>query len=252
MLTFEFKCEGVAGTFVQQVNIMAFAWLVLICETHVERSAIRGVFIFYLHGTLLKRRNKMILDFEFFLTSLALGVGLAMDAFSVSLANGLNEPCMKKTRMSMVASVFALFQFAMPLIGWLCVSTVAGFFKAFEKFIPWIALALLSFIGGKMIYEGITKKCVEEECSSVSLKLLFLQGVATSIDALSVGFTIADYSPLKAATSCLVIGAVTFVICFCGIAIGKTAGTKLADKAGILGGAILVFIGLEIFITNVF
>ena len=196
--------------------------------------------------------DNLMFNFEFFLTSLALGVGLAMDAFSVSLANGLNEPCMKKHRMCAVSGVFAFFQFAMPMIGWVCVSTIAHSFKVFEKYIPWIALLLLGYIGGKMIYEGINKKCSEEECEQISAKLLFVQGIATSIDALSVGFTISDYSTLKALVACLLIGTVTFFICFVGVAIGKKAGTKLADKAGILGGAILIFIGLEIFITNLF
>ena len=179
-----------------------------------------------------------------------LGIGLAMDAFSVSLANGLNEPNMKKGRMLGVAGIFALFQLAMPLIGWFCVSTIANIFCAFEKFIPWIALALLGFIGGKMLYEGIKGEDGEEEKAAVTFGALIVQGIATSIDALSVGFTISDYNPLEALLACLLIGIVTYFICFAGIAIGKRAGTKLAGKAGILGGAILIFIGLEIFITS--
>ena len=194
----------------------------------------------------------MTLSFEFFWTSILLGVGLAMDAFSVSLANGLNESCMKKRKMCAVAGIFALFQFAMPMIGWICVSTIAQYFKAFEKCIPWIALILLCYIGGKMLYEGIKSKDSVEEKPAVGLTALLVQGVATSIDALSVGFTIADYNCLEALLACLLIGVVTFFICFAGIAIGKKAGTKLAGKAGILGGAILIFIGLEIFITSWF
>ena len=194
----------------------------------------------------------MTLSFSFFFTSIMLGVGLAMDAFSVSLANGLNEPCMKTPRMGLMAGIFAAFQFAMPMIGWVCVSTVADYFKAFEKFIPWIALALLGYIGGKMLYEGI-KGGDECECKeSVALGALMVQGLATSIDALSVGFTIAHYNLAEALLACLLIGAVTFFICFAGIYIGKKAGTKLAGKAGILGGCILIFIGLEIFITSWF
>ena len=195
---------------------------------------------------------KMNFDFSFFFNSILLGIGLAMDAFSVSLANGLNEPLMKKRKMCGVAGVFSLFQFAMPMIGWICVSTIAQYFKAFEKFIPWIALALLGYIGGKMLYEGIKNKESEEEKPAVCFTALLVQGVATSIDALSVGFTIADYNWLEAALACLLIGVVTFLICFAGIVIGKKAGTKLAGKAGILGGAILIFIGLEIFITSWF
>lgn len=192
----------------------------------------------------------MNLSFSFFFTSIMLGAGLAMDAFSVSLANGLNEPKMKKGRMCGVAGIFSLFQLAMPMIGWVCVSTVARLFGAFEKCIPWIALILLGYIGGKMLYEGIVNKDSDEEKGATTLKALLVQGVATSIDALSVGFTISDYNALEALVSCVIIGAVTFFICYAGLFIGKKAGTKLAGKAGILGGAILVFIGLEIFITS--
>lgn len=192
----------------------------------------------------------MNIGFDFFFNSILLGAGLAMDAFSVSLANGLNEPKMKKLKMLGVSGVFSVFQFAMPMIGWVCISTIAQYFNAFQKLIPWIALALLGFIGGKMLYEGIVNKNSEEEKPAVGLSALLVQGVATSIDALSVGFTIADYSLSEALLSCFIIGAVTFVICFAGIAIGKKAGTALAGKAGILGGLILIFIGLEIFIKS--
>ena len=192
----------------------------------------------------------MNLGISFFVTSIMLGIGLAMDAFSVSLANGLNEPTMKKSRMFGVAGIFSGFQFAMPMIGWICVSTVARLFGAFEKFIPWVALILLGYIGGKMLYEGIKCKEAEEEKPIVGLKGLLVQGVATSIDALSVGFTISNYNLLEATLACLVIGVVTFFICYVGLGIGKKAGTKLAGKAGILGGVILIFIGLEIFITS--
>ncbi|MBQ7800609.1 MAG: manganese efflux pump [Oscillospiraceae bacterium] len=194
----------------------------------------------------------MHLSFTFFFNSILLGVGLAMDAFSVSLANGLNEPCMKKAKICGVAGVFSVFQFAMPMIGWICVTTIAQYFAVFEKCIPYIALILLGYIGGKMLYEGIKNKEACEEKTSVGLTALIVQGVATSIDALSVGFTIADYNLTEALLSCLLIGVVTFFICLAGIIIGKKAGTKLAGKAGILGGAILIFIGLEIFITSFF
>ena len=194
----------------------------------------------------------MNFGFSFFFNSILLGVGLAMDAFSVSLANGLNEPKMKSGKMLGVAGIFSLFQFAMPMIGWICVSTIAQYFTAFEKLIPWIALILLGYIGGKMLYDGIKNKDEGEEKPAVGFSALIVQGIATSIDALSVGFTIADYNLIQALIACLLIGVVTFFICFAGIAIGKKAGTKLAGKAGILGGAILIFIGLEIFITSWF
>ncbi|MBQ7296159.1 MAG: manganese efflux pump [Clostridia bacterium] len=197
----------------------------------------------------------MTWDFMFFFNSVLLGAGLAMDAFSVSLANGLNEPKMKKGRLLSMAGVFAFFQFMMPMLGWVCVHTLAKYFSAFEKFIPWIALILLCFIGGKMLIEGIkSKDCQSEECQQkkAGFAALMLQGVATSIDALSVGFTIAEYDALHAFVSCLVIAVVTFSICTGGLIIGKKFGTKLAGKAGILGGAILIFIGIEIFVTNLF
>ena len=190
-------------------------------------------------------------NFMFFFNSILLGIGLAMDAFSVSLANGLHEPCMKKRKICLVAGTFSLFQFLMPMIGWVCVHTFLQYFKAFEKLIPWIALALLSFIGGKMLYEGIRCKGEEECCGGVGFVALLVQGVATSIDALSVGFTIAEHTTLQALVACLLIGFVTFFICVGGLLIGKKFGTVLAGKASILGGAILIIIGLEIFITGI-
>lgn len=186
----------------------------------------------------------------FFVSNILLGVGLAMDAFSVSLANGLNEPNMKKRKMCGVAGTFAFFQAFMPLTGWICVHTIVRYFSAFEKLIPWIALALLGYIGGKMLYEGIKGEDEETEKQGVGLWVLFIQGIATSIDALSVGFVIADYDFISALVAALVIAAVTFVICLVGLYIGRKAGTKLAGKAGILGGVILIFIGLEIFISS--
>lgn len=193
----------------------------------------------------------MKLDFLFFFRSILLGAGLAMDAFSVSLANGLNEPKMKKRRMCLIAGIFAFFQFAMPMIGWYCVSTIADYFTAFEAFIPWIALILLGYIGGSMLHEGIKHSEEDEGKSAVNFLGLLVQGVATSIDALSVGFTISDYDLLHAFLACVVIAVVTFIICMAGLFIGRKVGTKIAGKASILGGAILIFIGLEIFITGV-
>lgn len=192
------------------------------------------------------------MNFVFFFNSALLGAGLAMDAFSVSLANGLGEPQMRKRRMSAIAGVFSFFQFLMPMIGWVCVSTIAKQFAVFEKCIPWIALILLCYIGGKMLYDGFAKKEAAACGGAVCFGTLVMQGVATSIDALSVGFTIAEYSALMALLCCLVIAVVTFIICMAGLFIGKKFGTKLAGKASILGGAILIFIGLEIFLTGIF
>lgn len=195
----------------------------------------------------------MDFGFVFIFNSILLGVGLAMDAFSVSLANGLSEPNMKKRKMCGIAGVFALFQALMPMIGWVCVHTVVQYFEAFEAFIPWIALGLLLFIGGKMLIEGIKNHGEEEEENrGVGLGALMLQGIATSIDALSVGFTISEYDLLMAIFCALIIALVTFIICMVGLFIGRKFGTKLSNKASIFGGIILIFIGVEIFVTGVF
>lgn len=194
----------------------------------------------------------MAYNFMFFFNSILLGVGLAMDAFSVSLANGLNEPKMRKLKMCLVAFTFAFFQALMPLIGWVCVHTVVERFKAFEKFIPWIALLLLCYIGGSMILDGIKHKGDDAEKPKVGVVALLLQGIATSIDALSVGFTIANYDFLMACVSALIIALVTFVICTVGLIIGRKFGTKFSSKATIFGGIILVLIGIEIFVTGIF
>lgn len=190
------------------------------------------------------------MEFMFYVECLLLGVGLAMDAFSVSLANGLNEQKMGKGKMLSMAGVFAFFQGLMPLIGWICVHTILQHFKVFEKFIPWIALVLLVFIGGKMLLDGIFHK-EGDEPHRVGIAALLVQGIATSIDALSVGFTIAEYELLWASVAVLIIALVTFGICLGGIFIGKKFGTKLSNKATAFGGIILIAIGIEIFITGV-
>ena len=178
----------------------------------------------------------------FVFNSILLGVGLAMDAFSVSLANGLNEPGMHKKKMCAIAGTFGFFQALMPMTGWVCVHTIIEYFKMFEKFIPWIALILLLFIGGKMVKEGIQDGAEEAEKAKI----------ATSIDALSVGFTIAEYDFIMALACSLIIAVVTFVISFAGLILGKKFGTKFSNKATILGGAILIAIGIEIFVSGVF
>ena len=190
-------------------------------------------------------------NFVFFFNSILLGVGLAMDAFSVSLANGLNEPKMRRLKMALIAFVFATFQALMPLIGFFCVHTVVRQFQVFEKFIPYIALALLSYIGISMIIDSVKHKNEQEHNTKVGFLALLVQGIATSIDALSVGFTIADYDFLQALLCALIIALVTFVICICGVLIGRRFGTKLSNKATIFGGAILIFIGIEIFLTGI-
>ena len=198
----------------------------------------------------------------FFLNSALLGVGLAMDAFSVSLANGLHEPAMSGAKMCLIAGVFAFFQAFMPMTGWVCVHTILEMFQKLEMLIPWIALLLLAWIGGKMLLEGIrelrSRKTSGKEAGStddgaetaaLGIGALLVQGIATSIDALSVGFTIAEYGPGMAIVCSLIIAAVTFVVSFTGLKIGKRFGTRLSGSAGILGGLSLIGICLEIFLT---
>ena len=182
--------------------------------------------------------------------SILLGIALAMDAFSVSVTNGLNEPCMKKSRIFTIAGVFAGFQILMPLTGWLCVHAIAQQFEAFSKFIPWIALLLLLYIGGKMLIDGI-KGDEEEMISAVGFGALMLQGIATSIDALSTGFTIANYGFAPALCESIIIGVVTFALCIIGLLLGKKIGAWISGKAMIVGGLILIGIGVKIFLEGV-
>ena len=186
----------------------------------------------------------------FILNSILFGIGLAMDAFSVSIANGLHEPEMPMRRSLLIAGTFAVFQTVMPLLGWFCIHSIEEAFQAFQPFIPWIALGLLVYIGVKMILEGIHPK--EEEGTSLKGGALFIQGIATSIDALSVGFAIAEYTAVLAIVESVIIGVVTFGICMAGVRLGGKIGTKLSGKAPILGGIILILIGIEIFVTGVF
>ena len=191
-------------------------------------------------------------NFTFIFNSILLGAGLAMDAFSVAMADGIREPKMSGGKLCGIAGIFAFFQALMPLIGWVCIHTVVQYFEALQSWIPWIALGLLGYIGGKMLYEGIKSQSCPIVPSSLSLTVLLVQGIATSIDALSVGFTIASYQLLMALAAAAIIAVVTFVICVVGLFIGRKAGSCFSGKAGIIGGAILIFIGLEIFITGWF
>ena len=194
------------------------------------------------------------MSLELVITSALLGVGLAMDAFSVSLANGLADKDMRIGRMLVIAGTFAGFQFAMPMIGWVFVHIAESKLEWFSTPVPWIALLLLLYIGGKMLKEGIeeSRDPKGDEPEQVGAGDLIMQGIATSIDALSVGFTIAAYSLLQALSASFIIGVVTLFICLAGLRIGRKLGTVLAGKASILGGVILIGIGLEIWIRGVF
>lgn len=193
----------------------------------------------------------MELDFSFFAESVLLGVGLAMDAFSVSMANGLNAPKMKAWKMLGISGSFAFFQALMPMTGWIIVHTAVETFDIIEGIIPWVSLILLSIIGGKMVYEGIKGGDEDAEKLGLGLAALLAQDIATSIDALSVGFTIADYDVAMALIASLIIAVVTFAICTAGHVIGRKFGTRLSGKASVFGGVILILIGLEICISGI-
>lgn len=192
---------------------------------------------------------------QLILTSIALGVGLSMDACAVSMSNGLNEPQMKIGKALGIAGMFGFFQGLMPMAGWLCVSLVVESFSQFEPWIPYIALVLLVIIGGKMLFDGCKKDGKKDDVRKLTFVVLLLQAIATSIDALSTGFSLVDIAGSvwwKALLSAGIIALITFGICLGSVFLGRKFGTRLGKKAQILGGCILMAIGLEIFVTGVF
>lgn len=173
-----------------------------------------------------------------------------MDACAVSMTNTMNEPQMKKSKMALVAGTFGVFQCLMPLIGFFVGHAMLSLI---EKFIPWIALILLGIIGGKMIFEGIkNRKDIENKTGKIlKFPALLIQAIATSIDALSVGFTIANYTIAMALVCTAIVGVVTFFLSLAGLALGKKFGIKLGNEAQLVGGIILVLIGIEIFLKGI-
>lgn len=184
------------------------------------------------------------------------GVGLSMDASAVGMTNGLNEPKMRLTKILLIALFFGVFQGIMPLIGYFAGTLFA---EAVASVAPYVALVLLGFIGGKMIYEALKKKQEEEEPAdkNLSVSALTVQAIVTSIDALAVGISLLALSESGALkinifAACALIAACTFIISLAAVFIGKKFGAVLADKAELIGGIILVAIGLKIFIEGVF
>lgn len=183
---------------------------------------------------------------EIFLT----GIGLAMDAFAVSICKGIQMPKLKKLNVIIIAIFFGGFQMLMPLIGWLLGSQLVQYIGAFDH---WIAFALLAFIGGKMAIESF-KKDDDCECTGtedkLNIKELFLLAIATSIDALAVGITFSLYPDTNIVSSIAIIGAVTFIICSAGVVIGNKFGAKFKSKAELAGGIVLVGIGIKLLIEG--
>lgn len=178
--------------------------------------------------------------------------GLSMDAFAVSVSDGI---CYQKEKKKLILAAisFGVFQALMPLIGYFVGETFSQYVEAVDH---WIALVLLAFLGGKMLIEAIHElRHPEEECCAVAFtyKMIFTQSVATSIDALAAGVTLAvsfpTTNPLLAVS---LIGVTTAVCCLFGAFLGKKFGAMMKEKAAILGGVILIGIGLKIFIEHMF
>ena len=183
--------------------------------------------------------------------SMLLGTGLAMDAFSVSLANGLNEPRMGACRMGLIAGTFAAFQALMPMTGWSFVHIILQYSRFFERCLPWLALLLLVYIGWGMVREGLYNAAELGQKGGLALRMLLTQGGITSIDALSVGITIAEYGMSLALACSLIIAAVTFFLCLGGLWLGRRFGLRFAGQAHVFGGGILLFLGAEIFTHHI-
>ena len=188
------------------------------------------------------------------LTALLLGLGLSMDACAVSTTDGLSEPNMKWKKILLISGMFGFFQMLMPTIGYLAVtifSAVLGedFTRIFQYFVPYLALIILGYLGIKSIVDSV-KKEEEKEKKTITFTLIFIQSIATSIDALSVGVVLGDMEMYKAMITFLIIGVVTFGICVLAVLLGKKFGSLFASKAGLVGGCILIFIGFEIFFSN--
>nr|WP_320131384.1 manganese efflux pump MntP family protein [uncultured Holophaga sp.] len=180
------------------------------------------------------------------LTYLFVALGLSMDAFAVSVSSGICIPELRIRYALRAAFAFGLFQFLMPVVGWLLGSSFRGYIDAFDH---WIAFLLLLGVGGKMVYEALKigePACDREEARGIlKLRTLFLLAVATSIDALAVGLS---YSILRTPilAPALLIGGVTFLVSFVGCEFGKRIGAKFERWAELAGGLVLICIGIRI------
>lgn len=187
----------------------------------------------------------------FFINSILLGVGLAIDAFSVSLANSMQDGNMSRGRMIAIAGTFGFFQFLMPMIGWGIIRPFEVNFEIVQEIIPWVAMAVLVAVGVLMIVESVRKRDEDsEKLRIVGFRSLMVQGIATSLDALSVGLANTEYNLAGSLVSSLIIGAVTFGICTAGLFLGRRIGDRLGSRAGIVGGLILILIGIEICVKH--
>ena len=178
-----------------------------------------------------------------------LAVGVSMDAFAVSICKGLS---MKKAGIregAICGAWFGGFQALMPLIGFFLGTLFA---KQIETFDHWVAFALLALIGGNMLKEALSKcDCCEEHDADLSVKTMFLMAVATSIDALAVGISLAMAGDVNIYLAITLIGGVTFLMCTLGVKIGNVFGSRYEKKAQIAGGVILILLGIKILLEHV-
>ena len=184
------------------------------------------------------------------LSVLLIGVSLSMDAFAISVTNGLTLKNFNIRHALLMGLYFGGFQFLMPLIGCLLGSTVSGYVSAFG---PYISFGLLAFIGGKMVLDNIKPGCPEDEDDgmlTLSHKRLFVMAVATSIDALAVGVSFA-FMEIKLIPSCILIGCTTFTISFFGALLGSKIPGISGRRAGIIGGIVLIGIGIKLLLEGI-
>jgi putative Mn2+ efflux pump MntP len=186
-----------------------------------------------------------LVKFYMDITILLIALGLAMDSFSVSIANGLATRTFKPSKALTIALFFGFFQGLMPIFGWVAGESIADQISAFDH---WVAFGLLTTIGIKMIYESIANK-PPHFLKAYTLKVILFLSIATSIDALAVGlsFSFLDISILFPA---LMIGLITFMLSFLGVYVGKSFGKILKNRIEILGGLILIVIGLKILLEH--
>ncbi len=189
------------------------------------------------------------MNIEFYLQIFFLALGLSMDACIVSMANGLNNTKIKKITIISIALIFGLFQGLMPFLGFIVGSSII---QHINPYIPYITLIILSFLGYKMIIDGIKHENKLLSNTKLTFIGIIAQGIGTSIDALSVGLTLASLTINVAIISCLIIAVITFIMCILGVILGKKFGTFIGNKAEIIGGSILIILGLEMFLTKIF
>lgn len=192
----------------------------------------------------------------FLASSMVLAFALSMDAFSIALTDGMCQTDIDHKEAGFIASTYGFFQMAMPLIGWFGVSRLAQVFEGLSSIFPLISFVLLTYIGISMIRESSkSQEDQEKKEGQCDLRILtfstiIFQALATSLDALSVGFTIGHLQINQAFLICTIIGILTFVNSFIGIQLGKKIGNKLASRAYTIGGLILIFIGIRLLISS--